>query len=58
MDTAFAVVMVSRGDVNALDAEVHDDFCEYYDNFTVTSAQKLLHFWQGRQSVAQRFAKS
>lgn len=54
MDTAYAVVMAARSEQPS-NKQVSDDFCDYYDNLTVASAQRLLRFWQGRQKVAKRF---
>jgi hypothetical protein len=54
MDTAYAVVMAARSEQSA-NKQVSDDFCDYYDNLTVASAQRLLRFWQGRQKVVKCF---
>ena len=54
VDTAHAVVMAARIEGSG-GAPMIDDFCQYYDQLTVASAQKLLRFWQGRQKVARRF---
>jgi uncharacterized protein (DUF2336 family) len=55
LDTAYAVFMAAHGEQTTKDTQAFSDFCNYYDQLTAPSAQRLLRFWQGRKKVAKCF---
>jgi uncharacterized protein (DUF2336 family) len=57
-DTAYAVLAASRGGQDAHDLEVFTEFCRSYDELSAASAQRILHFWLGRQKVSRFFKQN
>lgn len=55
LDTAFAVIMACSGKTTSDDTRVYDDFHEHYEELSVSSAQRVIHFWQGRQKIVNLF---
>ena len=51
--TTYVVIMASRT-AKQLEESDTDDLHEQYAALTIPSAQRVLRFWQGRQTVAKR----
>ena len=57
-NTAHAVIMARHCYPTPADMEAFDDLREQYNELSVSSAQRLIRFWKGRQMVAQHFQAS
>jgi uncharacterized protein (DUF2336 family) len=56
-NTAYAVIM-ARLDEMESETLPHDGLHEQYNELSALSAQQLLHFWLGRQKMAQNFRQA
>jgi hypothetical protein len=58
LDTAYAVAMACNGQLASADAHAFEDFGTQYEELSVSSAQRVIRFWQGRQKIMRHFQSS
>ncbi|HEX3709459.1 MAG TPA: DUF2336 domain-containing protein [Pseudolabrys sp.] len=55
LDTAYAVAVACNGQPVTADAQAFEDFHAQYEGLSVSSAQRVIRFWQGRQKIMRHF---